>query len=80
MSIAPGMPYGAAQLGAAEQQVGTGPQQLEPQALPHFGLQKAKKCARLCVQHEGQPLLTSQLALQPQPPQPPGLQCVLQPV
>ena len=85
MSSAPGTPQvgGAAQVGAAQvgaagvQQVGTGAQQLEPQGLPHFGLQKAKKCARLLVQHDGQAEFVSQLAVQLLQ-QPPGLQCVLQ--
>jgi hypothetical protein len=56
---------GAAQVGAGVQQFGTGPQQLEQVGLQHFGLQNAKKCARLCVQHEGQAAFTSQPALQP---------------
>lgn len=38
--------------------------QLEPQPKPHFGLQNAKKWARLLVQHEPQAGFVAQLAVQ----------------
>lgn len=43
---------------------GIASQQLEPQGLHRFGLQKAKKWARLFVQHDLQDDFTSQLAVQ----------------
>lgn len=54
-----------------QQPIWQGVLQLTPQGLLHFGLQKAKKCARLLVQHEPQADPVSQLAEQlPQPPPP----------
>jgi len=52
---------------------GTPSQQPTLHGLQHFGLQKAKKCARVCVQHELQEDVVGQLAVQllqddPHPP------------